>query len=151
MRGVRRLTRSDWRRRYRTRHGRAVTTATTLQFPVTLRDDTTAAKITRYEVVSRPASGDTYGVGETISVEAVFDKKVDVNAGRLSSPGRPYVNLHIGSTNKRANYVSGSGTTRLRFSYIVVSGDEDTNGIHIQEDQFYDNPTSRTPSESVLS
>ena len=45
--------------------------------------------------------------------------------------GTPQLSIRIGSANYTANYVSGSGTSSLVFSYTVVAGQTDTNGISI--------------------
>ena len=45
--------------------------------------------------------------------------------------GTPTLGLTIGSTVYQASYVSGSGTTGLVFSYTVLAGQTDTNGISI--------------------
>lgn len=45
--------------------------------------------------------------------------------------GTPRLELDIGGTPRYANYVSGSGTTTLLFSYTVVSTDLDGDGIDV--------------------
>ncbi len=64
-------------------------------------------------ITSRPASGDTYGLGERIAVEVTFDRAVAVT-------GSPQLAVDIGGTEPRpARYASGSGTTALAFHYWV--------------------------------
>ena len=77
-------------------------------------------------IVSSPASGDTYGVGETITVRLGFDEDVQVT-------GRPHVWLSVGGTPRRADYsgATGTATDGLDFSYTVASGDFDSAGVRI--------------------
>ncbi|WP_343672209.1 Ig-like domain-containing protein, partial [Chitinophaga sp.] len=83
--------------------------------------DNTAPVITS---VSVPAGG-YYKAGTTLSFTATFDKNITVAAGGL------YLPVTIGSTVVHAGYVSGSGTKELTFSYTVVAGDNDDDGIQI--------------------
>ena len=82
-----------------------------------------------------PASDDTYGTGEMIRYTVTFDQAVTV-------VGAPEFEFCLGSsgagscevgmpppTRRRAPLSSGSGTTMLVFSYTVVEGDMDDNGI----------------------
>jgi predicted nucleic-acid-binding Zn-ribbon protein len=64
----------------------------------------------------------TKKVGETLEFNATFNEKVTVT-------GVPALKLIIGTTKQTATYVSGSGTTALKFQYTVASGDEDLDGI----------------------
>ena len=68
------------------------------------------------------ASDDTYGLGEAIEVTATFAEAVTVT-------GTPTFILDVGGTDRTANYVRGTGTAALVFSYTVVAGDSDTDGI----------------------
>ena len=78
--------------------------------------------------VSRVSADGTYNLGETISLNVVFNAAVTVT-------GTPQLALEIGTdTTPRANYASGSGTETLQFDYEVVAGDEDTDGIGVPED-----------------
>ncbi|WP_393943027.1 DUF4347 domain-containing protein, partial [Shewanella sp. S23-S33] len=74
--------------------------------------------------VAVPAN-DTYVVGETLSFTVSSTENVTVNTGG----GTPRIAVTIGGTTRYATYISGSGTTNLVFSYIVQSGDNDTDGI----------------------
>ena len=80
--------------------------------------DTTATTITS---MSAPAD-DNYATGEVISFVANFSENVVVT-------GTPFLQVTIGSSAKQFDYVSGSGTNALTFSYTVLSGDLDDNGI----------------------
>ena len=89
------------------------------------------------KVTSSPASGDTYGPGETIEITVEFSSAVVV-------VGDPEFEFCMGDdecrtgtdppARRRAAYSSGSGTTELVFSYVVGSDDDpddDGNGIWI--------------------
>ena len=104
---------------------------------VTTAGTNTAPMVTDVDVTSMPASGDTYGIGEMILFTVTFDQNVTV-------VGTPEFEFCLGSSStmscsagmpppalRSAAYVSGSGTTMLVFSYTVVAGDMDDNGIWI--------------------
>ena len=81
------------------------------------------------DVTSDPTHGegsDTYGAGDTITFETVFNQAVTVG-------GSPRLRFSIdsGTGYEYADYVSGSGTTRLIFSYTVLADDADTDGIYL--------------------
>ena len=126
---------------------------TTLKVRVTFADDlghtetltsaatvgavATAPTVSTLDVTSMPASGDTYGTGEMIQFTVTFDQNVTVT-------GTPEFEFCLGNsdggsctdgspppTRRRAALSSGSGTTALVFSYTVVAGDMDDNGIWI--------------------
>ena len=97
----------------------------------------TAPTVSAVAVTSSPASGDTYGTGEMIRFTVTFDQSVTVT-------GTPEFEFCLGNsgggsctegspppTRRRAALSSGSGTTALVFSYTVVAGDMDDNGIWI--------------------
>ena len=77
---------------------------------------------------------DTYGAGETIEFTVTFNVAVDVT-------GDPVLEFLLdGSEVRQAGYVSGSGSTGLVFHYLVVSGDDDDNGLFIRDESDYNNP-----------
>ena len=97
----------------------------------------TAPTVSTVDVTSMPASGDTYGTGEMIQFTVTFDQDVTVT-------GTPEFEFCLGNsdggsctdgspppTRRRAALSSGSGTTALVFSYTVVAGEMDDNGIWI--------------------
>jgi VCBS repeat-containing protein len=57
-----------------------------------------------------------YKVGDVIDVEVVFSDPVTVT-------GTPQFTLETGATDRVINYVGGSGSNTLRFSYVVQAGD----------------------------
>lgn len=79
----------------------------------TISIDTTSPSITN---ITSSSSNGNYGVGASISIEAVFDEPVTVS-------GTPVLLLETGTTDRSASYISGSGSNTLVFSYIVSSGD----------------------------
>ena len=104
---------------------------------VTTAGTNTAPMVTDVDVTSMPDSADTYGIGEMIQFTVTFDQNVTV-------VGTPEFEFCLGSSStmscsagmpppalRSAAYVSGSGTTMLVFSYTVVAGDMDDNGIWI--------------------
>ena len=80
--------------------------------------------ITGIDIISTPARDSTYGIGETIEIEATFSTSVDVD-------GNPGLGLWVGSNWQSASYLRGSGTNRLVFGYSVRSADRDSDGIRM--------------------
>jgi hypothetical protein len=74
--------------------------------------------------VSVPSNG-TYKASDSLDFTVNYNENITVN----TSGGTPRLALSIGSVNRYASYVSGSGNSALVFSYTVQSGDSDTNGI----------------------
>ncbi len=82
-------------------------------------------------VVSQPLDGDTYKGGENLEIEYRFTAEVV----HVSGTAR----LNLGDQARRAEYISGSGTNTLLYSYVVQSTDVDTdNGFNIGDN---DHPT----------
>ena len=79
-------------------------------------------------MASSPASGDTYGTGETVTVRLAMREDVTVVL-----PGRPHVWLEVGGAVRRAEYSGpvASATRTLEFSYTVQEGDIDTDGVRL--------------------
>ena len=74
-------------------------------------------------LVSSPARGDTYELGETVEVEVEFDRAVEAT-------GEPQVVLTVGTQTRYASF-SGWGSETLYFEYTVQEGDRDEDGIGI--------------------
>ena len=90
-------------------------------------------RLVSYEVTSDPAHGtdsDTYGKGDAITVEMVFNQPVTIT-------GAPAVHLNVGSGPDIASYVRGSGTNTLEFAYTVLASDNDSNGIYLYTTPFF--------------
>ena len=95
------------------------------------------------QVTSNPTHGansDTYGAGDAITFEVVFNQAVTVTGGP-----RLRFNIGSGSGAEYASYVSGSGTDTLVFSYTVLAADADTDGIYLFNDPL-DYPDAATDS-----
>ena len=84
--------------------------------------DTTAPTLSSSSFTSSAGADNTYIAGDAIQATFNFTEVVNVT-------GTPTVTFLVGSTNRTASYVSGTGTTALVFSYTVVAGDNDTNGV----------------------
>ena len=83
--------------------------------------------VTGIEVVSTPASGDTYGIGDTIEVAMSFSHRVQVE-------GDVMLNLRVGDESgnwRGAPYRRGSGSDTLVFAYTVQEGESDADGISV--------------------
>ncbi|MFT6630159.1 MAG: hypothetical protein ACJAS4_000093 [Bacteriovoracaceae bacterium] len=79
----------------------------------------TAAKINSISIMNK-----TYTESEVISFLVTTNKNVTIS-------GLPTLSFNIGGKIKSANYVNGSGTNTLTFSYTVVSLDEDLDGVEL--------------------
>lgn len=116
----------------------AVTADTVLAFRLTVTDsgnrtatDTVSVTVTNQaprvsdlSFTSRPASGDTYGLGERIRSRVAFDEIMTVS-------GSPALALGVGSRTRSMTHI-GLGRGRvLDFEYQVQASDVDTNGISI--------------------
>ena len=82
--------------------------------------------VTGVSITSAPGANNTYGQGETISVQVTFSHVAEVTDG---SPVT--LNLTVGSATRQAYYASGSGTRTLTFSYTVQPGDLDADGVSV--------------------
>ena len=80
--------------------------------------------VTAVTLSSSPASGNTYGAGETIDLQAGFLVAVTVT-------GTPQLALTIGTGTGQAGHTSGSGTQTLTFRYTVRATDADSDGFSI--------------------
>ena len=89
------------------------------------------ATVEEVRLASSPSVGDTYRRDETIELEVRFSEAVTVR----DDPERDIVlalQFDIGTQERLAVFVRGSGTDTLRFEYTVTSEDSDPNGISIQ-------------------
>lgn len=78
-----------------------------------------------------PGDDDSYGNGDEIRVEVTFSEQVTVIANPdITDPDVPGIDIVIGTTTRTATYDSTSGNT-LYFTYTVVVGDVDTDGISL--------------------
>ncbi|WP_441003392.1 Ig-like domain-containing protein [Pseudocolwellia agarivorans] len=74
--------------------------------------------------VSVPAD-DTYAIGDALTFVVNFDEAVVVN----TAGGTPRLAITIGETVRYVDYVSGTGTNALTFTYTLVAGDIDNDGL----------------------
>ena len=80
--------------------------------------DTTIADSTGPTVtaVNSSTANGTYNLDDSISIQVSFNEVVTVT-------GTPTLVLDTGTTDRTVNYVSGSGSSTLTFTYSVQSGD----------------------------
>ncbi|MFN8720107.1 MAG: beta strand repeat-containing protein, partial [Rhodospirillales bacterium] len=76
-------------------------------------------------VASIAVANGAYNEGDSVSVTVAFSEAVTV-AG-----GTPQLTLDIGGVSRPANYVSGSGSNALVFTYTVAAGVNDADGIAV--------------------
>jgi|GEM_PF-2299728 autotransporter-associated beta strand protein/VCBS repeat-containing protein len=69
--------------------------------------------------VSATTDDGHYKVGDTIAITLAFSKVVTVDA----TNGTPQLTLETGTTDRVANYTSGSGSNTLTFTYTIQEGD----------------------------
>ena len=90
-------------------------------YTVTIVDDDFG--VTGVDVTSTPQQAtDTYGAWEHIEISVSFNRSVTVT-------GAPTFTFDLGGTTTTAAYQGGSGTGTLAFSYQVMPGDVDSDGI----------------------
>ncbi|SFD61441.1 gliding motility-associated C-terminal domain-containing protein [Chitinophaga sp. CF118] len=104
---------------------RAIDPAGNIGTPVTYNwtVDLTAPIVT---IVGVPANG-YYVIGSPMNFVVNYAEDVVVNV----TGGTPYLNVILNSGTVHANYVSGSGTSALTFTYVVVDGDTDMDGLSL--------------------
>ena len=93
------------------------------------RVDTDPPTIEALAITSQPRSGDTYHIGEVITVQVIFSEEVTVS-------GDPQLALDIGGVSRQAEFAAertGDRTfsRKTLFQYRVQSGDVDTYGIGV--------------------
>ena len=85
-------------------------------------------------------AGDNVSVTVFFTSTPTFSESVIVTdndgIGVDNASGTPTLTLAVGSDNRTATYVSGSGTNALVFKYTIQSGDNDTDGISIGADSL---------------
>ncbi len=86
-------------------------------------NDVTPPAVRGISLISSPARGDTYELGETVEVIVDFDRAV-------TETGNPQLALTIGGEMRHATS-AGWGSDSLFFSYTVQEGDRDDDGISI--------------------
>ena len=103
-------------------------------------------------IVSEPANGDTYFTGEMIIVRVDFNESVIVTDDPNEWPSLT-IQFRLEDTDPteeaQARYLSGSGSTRLRFKYMVKTGDTDADGVIVPVGRFRDKDGADLPDETV--
>ena len=89
------------------------------------RVDKTAPTVSSVEI----ASTGPYGVGNNIVVRATMSEIVNVI-------GTPRITIVLGTTERTAAYISGTGTKVLLFQYTVQTGDADADGVSVKKDSL---------------
>ena len=84
---------------------------------------TAAPLVSDVSFAGTPVARDTYGAGEAVFVDVEFTAPVTVT-------GSPQLALTVGGNQRQAQMQSASDST-IRFRYIVVAADRDTDGIGI--------------------
>ena len=91
----------------------------TVELKITVSEDAEVA------LTSDPGADDTYAIGDAIEATATFGQTVTVT-------GTPQIEMQVGGETRTADYASGSGLTNLVFSYTVVEGDLDADGVAVE-------------------
>ena len=86
-----------------------------------------APTVTAVALASAPASGTTYGNGESIEVVVTLGEPATV----VTSGGTPSIGLTVGTAAKTAGYLRGSGSRSLVFAYEVQASDTDLDGVSV--------------------
>ncbi len=84
----------------------------------------TAPTVSSVAFTSTPPSGQNNTYKKDDVIDVTFSEAVTVT-------GTPQMDLTFGSTERKADYKSGTTTARLLFQYTVADTDEDTNGATI--------------------
>ena len=77
------------------------------------------------EVISSPADGDTYGLGDTV------DLAVNIHRGWVKVTGAPELELTVGTATRKLP-MTWHVPWALGFQYTVQAGDLDTDGVSMQ-------------------
>ena len=91
--------------------------------------DTTSPEVSSVAISSNPGSDQTYAAGDEIEVTVTFSETVEVE-------GTPQLRLRVGSRNRTAGYLRGTGTAALVFGYEVADGESDTDGVGVEADSL---------------
>ena len=104
--------------------------------------DTTAPTVSAVEITSDAGSDRIYVPEDEIQATVTFSEPVDVER-------TPRLMLKVGDRNRPAGYLEGTGTTELVFSYEVVKGDEDTDGVSVDANSLsFNGGTIKDPSKN---
>ncbi|WP_201339209.1 beta strand repeat-containing protein [Isorropodon fossajaponicum symbiont] len=105
--------------------GNAAALTTAVAASNTLAVDTTAPTVSSTTISatdsSNTAKTSTLVAGDKVVVTVAMSEATTVT-------GTPTYTIDVGGVSKTASYVSGSGTSSLKFSYTIATGDTDTAG-----------------------
>ena len=88
----------------------------------------TAPMVSMIGITSDPGADQTYAAEDGIEVTVTFNRPVTVT-------GHPQLTLKVGDADRRASYQSSAGAALL-FSYEVVDGESDSDGVSIDSDSL---------------
>ena len=129
-------------------HGTEITVTTFAMNHLTTRYKVTVyfnAEALSAAFSSDPGADATYATGDVVSLDVKFDKPVSVNTGG----GTPDVTIKVGDNDRNAAYSAIDSTGRiLTFSYTLVAGDSDQDGISVDADYIALNGGSITDAGS---
>ena len=100
----------------------------------TLRVDNTAPTVSAVAFTGTTGAQNNYlNAGDTATFSVTLNEAVALD----TTSGTPRLKLNIGGATVYASYVAGSSTsTVLAFSYTILSGQTDSNGIAVFQDGF---------------
>ena len=84
-------------------------------------------------VRSTPATGNTYAIGERLTVDAEFNRDLVFQSSLLGSTDRTKLTLSFENGTRTADYVTVL-QAGFRFGYTIAEGDVDTDGVGIGKD-----------------
>ena len=97
-----------------------------LAFPSLAHAQATTPTRSSVSITSSPGADNTYATGDTITVSLSFSEAVTVS-------GTPYVVVDIGEQPRNFKYSGdGSSAAAQPFSYTVLVGDRDTDGVSLR-------------------
>ena len=103
----------------------AILTAAAVTDNASFKVDTTAPTVSSEAITSATGiQNNTLNAGDVVSTTVTFSENVTVTS-------TPQLQLNIGGTLVQANYASGSGSSSLVFTYTILAGQTDANGISI--------------------
>ncbi len=87
--------------------------------------DTTGPSVVSIAITSATGAQNNFlNAGDIVTVTVTMNEATVVT-------GTPQLALNVGGITQQANYFGGTGTTSLTFTYTIVSGDTDVNGISV--------------------
>ena len=92
------------------------------------RTEPTVAVTRGQGIVGPPATTVENKTGDVIEFTATYPQAVTVD----DTTGVPSIAINVDNTVRQATYVAGSGTTAIRFQYVVPAAEEDDDGISFQ-------------------